>query len=597
MSTNVTRLFDLLPWMKENYSHRDSMLAGKENGNWITYNVDQYIENANDVAFGLLALGIRPGDKIATITNNRPEWNFLDMGIMMAGAVHVPVYPTISESDYKYILTHAEVKYVFLAGQELLRKIDHILPEVPTLKGIYTFKKIDEHPHFPELINLGKANPAPEKVKAIKAGIKTNDVATIIYTSGTTGNPKGVMLSHNNIISNLMSVRHIPPLTGDDKALSYLPLCHIYERMINYVWQYVGVSIYYAESMAAIGDNMREIKPQLMSTVPRLLEKIYDRIMATGRKLKGIKRMFFFWAVNLGYRYELDRANGWFYHLQLSIVDKLVFSKWRAATGGNLNVMVSGGAALQPRLARVFWAAGIPVLEGYGLTETSPVIAVGHFGKNGFKFGTVGPPLDGVQVKIADDGEILCKGPNVMLGYYKEPELTKETIDKDGWLHTGDAGLIEPEGQVRITGRKKTIFKTSMGKYINPEQMENTFKESAFIDSIMVIGENQKFAAALVVPDFTHLRSYCAVKGIPYTTDQEMAANPTLRKRFKAEIDKYNTRFGSHEQIKQFALIDREWTVDGGELTASLKMRRSFITAKYNAQINKLFKCSNSGGN
>lgn len=590
MSTIVTRLFDILPWMKENYSHRDSVLAGKEDGKWITYNVDQYLDSANNVAYGLLALGIEPGDKIATITNNRPEWNFLDMGIMMSGGVHVPVYPTISESDYKYILTHAEVKYVFLSGKDLLRKIEHILPEVPSLKGVYTFRKIDEHPHFQELIDLGRKNPAPEKVEAIKSGIKPDDLATIIYTSGTTGNPKGVMLSHNNIISNVMAVRHIPPLTGDDKALSYLPLCHIYERMINYVWQYVGVSIYYAESMATIAENMREIKPQLMSTVPRLLEKIFDKIMATGRKLKGIKRMFFFWAVNLGYRYELNRANGWFYHLQLSIVDKLVFSKWRAATGGNLNVMVSGGAALQARLARVFWAAGIKVLEGYGLTETSPVIAVQHFGKNGVKFGTVGPPLEGVQVKIAEDGEILCKGPNVMLGYYKEPEMTKEAIDADGWFHTGDAGMIEPEGQVRITGRKKAIFKTSMGKYINPEMMENTFKESAFIDSIMVIGENQKFAAALIVPDFTYLKSYCAVKEIPYSTDAEMVQNPTLRKRFQVEIDKYNAQFGSHEQIKKFELIGNEWTVDGGELTASMKMRRGFILEKYKNQVSKMFR-------
>ena len=398
------------------------------------------------------------------------------------------------------------------------------------------------------------------------------------------------MLTHSNIISNVMAVRHIPPLSGNDKALSYLPLCHVYERMINYVWQYLGVSIYYAENMGTIADNMREIKPQLMTTVPRFLEKIFDRIMTTGRKLKGIKRMFFFWAVNLGYRFEMDRANGWFYHLQLKIVDKLVFKKWREATGGNLNVMVSGGAALQPRLARVFWAAGIPVLEGYGLTETSPVIAVSHFGKNGFKFGTVGPPLEGVQVKIAPDGEILCKGPNIMAGYYKEPEMTKAVIGDDSWFHTGDAGLIEPEGQLKITGRKKAIFKTSMGKYINPEIMENVFKESPFIDSIIVVGENQKYAAALIVPDFTFLKSYCKVKGITYTTDEEMVNNLVLRRRFQVEIDKYNMQFGSYEQIKQFELLGNEWTVDDGELTASLKMRRSFICEKYRPVLNKMFR-------
>lgn len=590
MNTDVTRLFDILDRLKENYPDNTSILSGKEDGNWLSYSVDQYIEKSHQIAYALYNLGIKAGDKIATITNNRPEWNFLDMGIMMAGAVHVPVYPTISESDYKYILSHAEVKLVFIAGKELLKKIERIIPEIPSLKGVYTFKKLNEHPHFSEFIDLGIKNPVSEEIEAIKAKIVAEDVATIIYTSGTTGNPKGVMLTHSNIISNVMAVRHIPPLSGNDKALSYLPLCHVYERMINYVWQYLGVSIYYAENMGTIADNMREIKPQLMTTVPRFLEKIFDRIMTTGRKLKGIKRMFFFWAVNLGYRFEMDRANGWFYHLQLKIVDKLVFKKWREAIGGNLKVMVSGGAALQPRLARVFWAAGIPVLEGYGLTETSPVIAVSHFGKNGFKFGTVGPPLEGVQVKIASDGEILCKGPNIMAGYYKEPEMTKAVLKDDGWFHTGDAGLIEPKGQLRITGRKKAIFKTSMGKYINPEIMENVFKESPFIDSIMVVGENQKYAAALIVPDFTFLKSYCKVKDITYTTDEEMVNNLVLRRRFQVEIDKYNMQFGSYEQIKQFELLGSEWTVDGGELTASLKMRRSFICEKYRPVLNKMFR-------
>ncbi|MDP2422861.1 MAG: long-chain fatty acid--CoA ligase [Bacteroidales bacterium] len=497
--------------------------------------------------------------------------------------------PTISEADYEYILNHAGVKYVFISTKDLLRKIQHILPKVASVKGVYSFTKIADTPCLCDLVEEARKNPVPEEVEAIKATIKPNDLATLIYTSGTTGNPKGVMLSHNNILSNVMAVRHIPPLEGKDKALSYLPLCHIYERTINYTWQYLGVATYYAESMATIADNMKEVKPQLMSTVPRLLERIFDKIMNTGRKLKGIKRMFFFWAVNLGNRFKLHGGNGLFYKLQLKIVSKLVFSKWRAATGGNLNVMVSGGAALQPRLSRIFWAAGIPVLEGYGLTETSPCIAVQHFGRHGHDFGTVGPPLSNVEVKIAPDGEILTKGPHIMLGYYKEPELTRQTIKEDGWLHTGDIGLLQPDGQLSITGRKKAAFKTSFGKYINPEVMEEKFKESSFIDTLMVLGENQKFAAALIVPDFVHLKSYCVIKNIPYSTDAEMVENSVLRKRFQVEVDKFNVSFGSYEQIKRFELIGNEWNVDGGELTPTLKIRRSYIANKYKSSVAKLF--------
>lgn len=589
MSTNVTRLFDILPHLKENYSHLETALAGKENGKWVTYNVDQYIENAYGVSYALLALGVKPGDTIASISNNRPEWNFLDMGTMMIGAIHVPLYPTISEADYEYILNHASVKFVFVSNKDLLRKIHHILPRVASIKGVYSFSKIAEAPCLCDLVEEARKNPVPEKVEAIKATIKPGDLATLIYTSGTTGNPKGVMLSHNNILSNVMAVKHIPPLEGNDKALSYLPLCHVYERAINYAWQYLGVATYYAESMATIADNMKEVKPQLMSTVPRLLERIFDKIMNTGRKLKGIKRMFFFWAINVGNKFNLHGKNSLFFKLQHKIVDKLVFTKWRAATGGNLNVMVSGGAALQPRLSRIFWAAGIRVLEGYGLTETSPVISVQHFGRHGHDFGTVGPPLNNVEVKIAEDGEILTKGPHVMLGYYKEPELTKQTIEPDGWLHTGDIGLLQPDGQLSITGRKKAAFKTSFGKYINPEVMEEKFKESAFIDTLMVLGENQKFAAALIVPDFVHLKSYCEIKGIPYTTDAEMVENPVLRKRFQVEVDKFNVGFGAYEQIKKFELIGNEWSVDGGELTATLKIKRDFIAEKYKSLVNKLF--------
>lgn len=584
----VTRVFDLLDRYIEKFP-KDDALAGKEEGEWMKYSTRSYVDISNYISYGFLALGVQKGDKIATITFNRPEWNFLDMGITQIGAIHIPIYPTISEADYKYILNHAEIKYVFVAGEDLFRKIENILPEIPSLKDIYTFKNLHGFKHLNELIRLGWQNPAREKLAEIKASVKPDDVFTIIYTSGTTGTPKGVMLSHTNIISNFIGVSGIPPIGYNSKALSYLPLCHIYEHMLNYMYQYLGVSVYYAENMGTIADNIKEIHADILSTVPRLLEKIYDRIIKKGRKLTGFKKKLFFWAVDLGLKYELDSANGWWYEFKLRIANMLVFSKWREALGNNLRTIVSGGAALQPRLNRIFWAARIPILEGYGLTETSPVIAVNHFGKNGLKFGTVGPVLPGVEVKIAKDGEILTKGPNLMLGYYKEEELTKKVIDPDGWFHTGDLGLIEKEGQLKITGRKKEIFKTSFGKYINPGQIEDKFKESSFIDTLIVLGENQKFAAALIVPDFNDLKSWCENKGIEYTTNSEMINNLQIKKRFKKEIDFYNTFFGETEQIKKWELMESEWTSFSGELTPTLKIKRSYISKKYESAINKLF--------
>lgn len=585
----IKRLFDILPNYKNSYKPKDDVLAGKENGEWVKYNIDEYIEAANNISYGLIKLGIKKGDKIATISNNRPEWNMLDMGISQIGAIHVPIYPTISESDYKYILDHAEVQYVFVSGMELLRKIQHILPDVKSLKGLYTFKKLEEEKHLSELIELGAQNQVPEKLETMKTEITTDEVATLIYTSGTTGDPKGVMLSHANIIHNFMAVRDIPPVGEEGVSLSYLPLCHVYERMLNYLFQYLGISIYYAENMGTIADNIKEIKPHIMSTVPRLLERVYDKIIAKGRKLKGIKKGIFFWSVNLGLRYELDRKNGWWYETKMKVARKLVFSKWKEGLGGRFEVMVSGGAALQGRLGRIFTAAGIPVLEGYGLTETSPVIAVNNFKAGGRKFGTVGPVLDNVKVRIAEDGEILCKGPSVMLGYYKQPELTKEAINKDGWFHTGDIGILDEGKYLKITGRKKEIFKTSLGKYISPQLMENKFKESPFIETIVVLGENQKYAAALVVPEFEHLRSWCRVKHIPYTNDAEMIALPRIKKRFQKEIDKYNNEFGKTEQVIRFELMDEQWTVESGELTANLKLKRAFIVEKHKAEVEKLF--------
>jgi len=586
----VTRIFDLLPYYESTFKPKDDVLASKENGEWVKYDIKQYREIVNNISQGFLMLGIQPGDRIAQISPNRSEWNFVDMAILQVGAIHVPIYPTISESDYKYILSHAEVKYVFVSGMELLRKIKHILPEIPSIQDVFTYKDHHELKHLNELIELGKKNPDKEKLEKVKASVKNEDVATIIYTSGTTGNPKGVMLTHNNIISNFKIVAYIPPFGEEAKAISYLPLCHIYERMLNYAYHYLGISIYYAENLGTITENMKDVKPTMLSTVPRLLEKIYDKLFAAGHKMKGAKRWIYFWALHLALRYEFRGANGWFYEIKRGIYDKLVYVKWREALGGNVQIIVSGGAALQPRLARLFWAAGIHVLEGYGLTETSPVIAVGDFSEHGVKFGTVGRPLKNVSVKIAEDGEILCKGPSIMKGYYKAPEMTNEAIDNEGWFHTGDLGLIELQGQIKITGRKKEIFKTSFGKYVSPQLIEDKFKESLFIDQIMVVGENQKFAAALIVPDFTFLRSWCEFKEVPYTTNSEMINLPRIQKRLNREVDKYNAFFGVTEKIKSYKLLDTEWTVESGEITPTLKLKRRFITEKYNNSIDKLFQ-------
>jgi long-chain acyl-CoA synthetase len=586
---DVTRIFDLLPHYKQSFKPKDDVLAGKDNGSWVKYSIDDYISHADNISYGLLQLGIKPGENIATISGSRPEWNLVDMGIQQAGAIHVPIYPTISESDYKYILEHAEVKVIFVSGRDTYRKIEHLVGDLKGLIAVYAFKETEGVKHLDELIAIGKANTQLAKVTEIKASIKPDDMVTVIYTSGTTGNPKGVMLSHANIVSNFKEVKDIPPFGEEGRALSYLPLCHIYERMLVYMYQYLGISVYYAENPATVAENLRDIKPHILSTVPRLLEKVYDRIIGSGRKLTGAKKMIFFWAVSVGMRYELNGARGPYYALRLKVARKLVFSKWQDALGGNLKVIVSGGAALQPRLAHIFWAAGIPVLEGYGLTETSPVISVNNFEKGGVKFGTVGPVLKNTTVKIAEDHEILVKGPGVMMGYYKEPALTAAAIDSDGWFHSGDLGRMEPEGQLKITGRKKEIFKTSFGKYVSPEMVENSLKESEFIDALMVVGENQKYAAAIIVPDFAHLRSWCEIKGIPYTSNTEMIALERIQKRYHKEIHKYNRHLGATEQIKSFELLNTEWTVDSGELTATLKLRRSLINERYKSAIEKLF--------
>ena len=584
------RIFDLLSRYKSKFKPKDDVLAAKENGSWKKFTIDEYIENVNNVSYALLKLGIKKGDTVASVSNNRPEWNFIDMGIQQIGAIHTPIYPTISESDYKYILNHAEVRLVFISSAELLAKIKHIFADVSTLTDIYTFNKIEGEKHFNELIELGKNNPEKETLEKIKDSVKPDDVATLIYTSGTTGNPKGVMLSHNNLLSNSIAVSYIPAFGEEGKGLSFLPLCHVYERMINYLYHYLGISIYYAQNMATISDNAKEIKPDMMTAVPRFLEKVYDKILNKGRKLKGVKKGIFFWAVNLAENYELNGENGWWYEFKLKIADKLVLSKWREALGGNFKIIVSGGAAIQPRLARVFWSAKLPVYEGYGLTETSPVIAVTSTDSNGIKFGTVGPPLRGVEVKISDDGEVLCKSPGVMLGYYNDKKLTDEVIDKDGWFYTGDVGVFEKEGQLRLTGRKKEIFKSSLGKYIAPQIIENILKESPFIDNSMVVGENQKFAAALIVPNFEHLKSWCNIKKIDYPGNEEIIKEYVIRKRYQREIEKCNKELGSPEQIRKFRFVDTEWSVETGDLSATLKLKRNVVQKKYQHLIDEIFK-------
>jgi len=584
----ITRLFDIIEHQLNTHP-KEIALAGKVNGEWVTINSTSLKTQADEVSYGLLSLGIRKDDKVAIISNNRPEWNMVDIGVQQTGAVLVPIYSTISIPEFQFILSDSESKIVFVSDKDLFEKISRIKKELPHLKNIFTFENVNDAQHWSELKDAGKKNMNSSKLQSSKDSVSTQDLATILYTSGTTGTPKGVMLTHSNLISNLLAVEHLPPVDSRHKALSFLPLCHSYERILTYLYMYIGVSVYYAESIEKIGDNIREVQPHVFSCVPRLLEKVYDKILNKGREQKGIKRAMFFWANNLGLRYELNGENGWWYELQLSIANKLVFSKWREALGGNTKVMISGGAALQPRLARVFWASKIPVLEGYGLTETSPIIAVNNFEQNGTCFGTVGPVIKDVEVKIAEDGEILCKGPNVMKGYFKRPDLTAEVIDKDGWFHTGDIGEFVQNRFLKITDRKKEIFKTSGGKYIAPQMIENKIKESPFIEQVMVIGENQKFAAALLVPSFVHIKNWCELKNISYSTNEEMIKNQEIIDRISEEIKMMNQSFGKTEQIKKFELLGKEWTVDSGELTATQKLKRKIIIENYSNLIDKIY--------
>jgi long-chain acyl-CoA synthetase len=589
--TKITRLFDFPYYQLEKYSSIPDALVTKYNGNWIKTSTEDYIEKANTISRALLRMGVQQNDKIAVISsNNRTEWNIVDIGILQIGAQNIPIYPTISAEEYEYILNHSQAIYCFVSDVEVMHKINLIREKTPLLKEIYTFNEIPNCKNWNELIELGKDKSNQNSVEERKNSVTTEDLATIIYTSGTTGRPKGVMLSHKNIVSNVLdSAPRIPFEAGNSRALSFLPICHIFERMILYLYQYYGVSVYFGESIDKISDNIKEVKPNVITAVPRLLEKVYDKIYAKGTELSGIKKVLFFWAINLGLKYEPYGANGTWYEFQLKIARKLIFSKWKEGLGGNLDLMVSGSAALQPRLARVFAAAQIPVMEGYGLTETSPVISVNDMRNKGFKIGTVGKPIDNVEVKIADDGEILCKGPNVMMGYYKDEKLTNEVIT-DGFFHTGDIGNIDDGGFLKITDRKKEMFKTSGGKYIAPQLIENAMKQSRFIEQIMVIGDGEKMPAAFIQPNFDFIKEWEKIHGIKVgETNQEIITNPKVIERVQEEIDHLNSKFGNWEQIKRFELTPDVWSVESGHLTPTLKLRRKIVMEKYKHLYTKIY--------
>jgi long-chain acyl-CoA synthetase len=590
------RLFDAIGWQLSQFPKPD-MLAAKVNGNWKTYDTASVSDIVNRFSAGLLQLRVggndftpEGADKIAIISNNRPEWIFTDVAVQQTGAVLVPIYPTTNPGELQFILQDAAVKYMFVSSKELLEKVNSIREGVPSLQHIYTFDDIPGATHW----SVIPEQSTPEllaRVESIKEGIDPHHLATIIYTSGTTGTPKGVMLTHNNIVTNVMLSKASFPFEDAPqpfKVLSFLPLNHIFEKLVTYIYLYSGISIYYAESMDTLSANLKEISPDGFTTVPRLLEKVFEKIMATGSALTGIKRRLFFWAVALASKYDNNISGGGWYNLQLAIANKLVFSKWRQALGNNIHFIVTGGAACQEKLLRIFNAAGIPVFEGYGPTENSPVISVNRKTPGGTKFGTVGPPINGLEVKLAEDGEICVKGPTVMKGYYKRPDLTAETII-DGWLHTGDVGVWVDDKFLKITDRKKELFKTSGGKYVAPQPIENKFKESPFIEQIMVVGAGQKFTGALIVPAYTYLKYWMGQQNIPYTTNEAAIKNPKVLDMYGDVLNKYNLFFNHVEQIKKFELLTEEWSIAGGEMTPKLSLKRKAVMEKYKNEIDRIY--------
>ena len=582
--SEITRVFDLLQYNLEKFP-KDDFISGKRAGKWNSYNTRQFKDLVDDLSRGLIAKGMGKESRIAVMSHNRPEWNITDFAIMQIGAYQIPLYPTLAPHDLKFILNDAEVSMVFVADEQLYLKLKAVAAELTRPLDIYTLDEVPGATYWESLVEEGAQHQEID-LDPYRNAVKSDDILTLIYTSGTTGTPKGVMLTHHNLIKNFEGSAVLLP-GGIKKGLSFLPLSHIFERMVVYLYIYSGVSVYYAESMETIVADINYVKPGVFSTVPRLLEKVYEKIMEKGKALTGLKKNIFFWSVGLAEKYEVK--NSWFYNLQLNIARKLVFKKWQEALGGNIVVIVSGGAALNPRLARIFWAAGMPVFEGYGLTETSPVITVNHFDGNTM-FGTVGPAIEGMEIKIAEDGEVLARGHAIMKGYYNRPDLTAETIDQDGWFHTGDIGEIIDGKFLKITDRKKEMFKTAGGKYVAPQILENKFKETILIEQVMVCGENRKFPAALIVPNFTALRAWAEKKGIPYTTDQEMIKNAQVLDKFERIVQESCKDFGKWEQVKRFALLPKVWTTEGGELTPKLSFRRKVIYERNMSIIEKLYK-------
>jgi long-chain acyl-CoA synthetase len=585
----IKRLFDFPYYQLEKYNLKHALVT-KYNGQWKSLSTQEYVDKANALSRGLLKLGVKPNDKIAIISsNNRTEWNVTDIGVMQVGAQDVPIYPTISEDDYAYVLNHSESIFCFVSDKEVYDKVMAIKSQVKSLKTVYTFDDIEGAKSWQEVLDLGADKSSQNEVQSRMDAVNENDLATLIYTSGTTGRPKGVMLSHKNITSNaLNSSTRLPLDLGQAKALSFLPVCHIYERMLQYMYQYCGVSVYFAESLETISDNLKEVKPDVMSAVPRLLEKVYDKIIAKGADLSGIKKALFFWAVDVGLKFEPYGENGWWYEKKLGLARKLIFSKWQEALGGNLKVIASGSAALQPRLARVFNAANMKVMEGYGLTETSPVVCVNDERGRGFKIGTVGKPIPETEIKIADDGEILVKGPQVMMGYYKDKEKTDEVL-KNGYFHTGDIGEIDTEGFLKITDRKKEIFKTSGGKYVAPQIIENKMKQSRFIEQIMVIGEGQKMPAAFIQPNFEFLEEWAHRHEVNFSDRKDLVSKQKVIDRYQEEVDHFNQNFGKWEMVKKFELTAEEWSIEMGHLTPTMKLKRREIKAIYKDLFEKIY--------
>jgi long-chain acyl-CoA synthetase len=585
----ITRVFDILELYKTTFK-KDDVLSAKENKQWKKHSSDDLINNTNSVSYGLLALGLTSKDKVAIISNNRPEWNFCDYGCQQANIVTVPIFPTISNHDLQFILNHGEVTTIFISDKSIYAKLVAIEKEIPNVKHIISFTPVEGLMSFADFLELGNKNAQHDKLAEIKNSILPSHLLTILYTSGTTGTPKGVMITHHNLVSNVLAVQDFAPFASWWKALSFLPLNHVYERMVSTLYLYKGISIYYAEGLETIGDNLKEIQPQVFVSVPRLIERVYEKITATGEKLTGTKRKIFDWSMRIANQYELNGKNGFFYKIQHKIADKLVYSKWRAAVGGKLVCIASGGAALNPKLERIFLCANIICLQGYGLTETCVVVSVNRYGEDNIRIGTCGPVIEGVTVKIAEeDGEILVKGPNLMQGYYKNPEATAEVMDSEGWFHTGDVGTFVEGRFLKITDRKKEIFKTSSGKYIAPLMIENKIKECRYVEQSMVVGENQKFASAIIVPSFVNFKEYCKDKGISWINNEEMSAHEELKKLINDHVKAMNKTLAPYEQLKRVAVLSKEWSIEGGELTPKMSLKRKIIKEKNMDAINKIF--------